>query len=338
MRVEMLIGWYEVKLREEGYKPGTIHTRSSNLSGFVLWLQAQGIEDTRDITRETVSGYCQWLRTAVSETTHERYTPLTIKGKVSAVRGLFERLYDAGIMEKLILPPALLDGGNRPLLTLLSEAEVATLLETMRGDTAMSLRDRALFEVIYGSGLRSSEAGKLTWEVINLDARRAVIRQSKFDKDRVVPLTHEAVEMLKRYEITQGRKSAWVFPGSKGRGLSPVYINKRFKRYCVLAGIYRPGLYTHQLRHACATHLIAHGASLRYVQELLGHESIQTTVRYTREQQDEVQKAHRRYHPRENLLYETVGEEYEKRLAVLAERLRESKEKTLAKKAKRRLH
>jgi hypothetical protein len=74
------------------------------------------------------------------------------------------------------------------------------------------------------------------------------------------------------------------------------------------------------------------------VQELLGHESIQTTVRYTREQQDEVQKAHRRYHPRENGLYETVGEEYEARLQALSDRLRSNHEKTLAKKAKRRLH
>jgi integrase/recombinase XerD len=338
MRVERLSGWFRSVLAEEGMKAQTILNKASALKVFLGYLTREDISDTSRITKETLSGYCAELRASVSERTGKPLKGLTIRARVSCVRRLMTSLYDAGIVKKLIPPPELRIVDDRPLETLLSESEIASFLESIAPERPMGLRDRALFELIYGSGLRAGEAGKLTWEDVNLEERRAAIRQGKFDRDRVVPLTHETVEMLKRYRAAAVEKSAFVFPGHKGKGLTHAYVNRHFQRLITAAGIYRPGVTAHQLRHSCATHLIARGANLRYVQELLGHESIQTTVRYTRELTDEVQKAYRRYHPRENMLFEVVGERYEERIADLAARIQAAREKTLAKKGRLRVH
>lgn len=338
MRLDRLEGWFRSRLGEEGLKAATIRCKMSYISPFITFLMARRICDTKAITRETIGDYCEALHGAVSERTGKPLRSLTIRGRVSAVRILMTQLYDAGIINRLTLPPSSVHALEKPLVTVFDEGEVASFLESIKADSPQGLRDRALFELIYGSGLRAGEVGRLRWDDVNLDARRAVVRQSKFDKDRVVPLTHETVEMLRRFRVQERLPSLLVFPGKKGQGLTPSYINKRFKALCAKAGLYRSGVTTHQLRHACATHLISHGANIRYVQDLLGHESIQTTVRYTRQMVDEVQKAYRQYHPRENMLYEVVASGYEQRVGELEKRILEARKRTLAKKSKRMIH
>lgn len=331
MRLDRVCGWFRAWLAEEGMKAATIRCKSSYIQSFVEYLSLRRVCDTRAITRQLLSEYCRHLQSAVSERTGRPYRALTIRGRISAARVLLLALYDAGIMAQPVLPPSVFHRQEKPLETLLGEADVAVLLESIRADSSIGLRDRALFELIYGSALRAGEVGRLKWEDVNLSARRAVVRQGKFDKDRVVPLTHETVEMLSRYQKQQEIRGSWVFPGHNAQGLSPGYINKRFKMLCTRAGLYQAGMSTHQLRHACATHLVARGANIRYVQTLLGHESVQTTVRYTRQMSDEVQKSYRRYHPRENQLCEILGSAYEQRLAALEQHLLASRNKRLAK-------
>jgi site-specific recombinase XerD len=338
MTVEALSGWFGAWLVEEGYKGQTIRSRLAYLSRFWEYLGQEGVVDTEGLSRDVLEGYGRWLRERISERTREGYKATTIRGHLSVVRVLLRALYEADILDEFIVPPRSIYRCSPALITLLSEGDVSFLLESIEERSEVGQRDRALFELIYGSGLRASEASRLKWEEVNLEGRHALIKQSKFDKDRVVPLTHETVEMLKRYRLTQGEGIAFVFPGAQERGLSVPTINKRFKALCRKVGLYKKGITTHQLRHACATHLIAHGANIRFVQGLLGHESIQTTVRYTRDLVDEIQKAYRRYHPRENVLYEVAGEGYEGRIAELCARIRETRAKTLAKKQRRGLH
>lgn len=338
MRVDRIAGWFRAWLSEEGLKASTITNKLAYIAPFIDYLDRIHICTTEAISRETTGAYCAGIRSDVSARTGKPLVNTTIKCRVSALRILMVALYDAGHIDRIILPPSIVHGQDKPLMTILDEGDVSSFLESIKTDSPIGLRDRALFELIYGSGLRASEASRLKWEDINLEARRAVIRQSKFDKDRVVPITHEAAEMFRRYRQSFRVSPSFVFPGNKGQGLSSTYINKRFKALCERAELYRSGMTTHQLRHACATHLIAHGANIRYVQDLLGHESIQTTVRYTRELTDEVQKAYRRYHPRENTLYETTGGRYETRIADLATRIGEARKRTLAKKQGRMVH
>ena len=129
---------------------------------------------------------------------------------------------------------------------------------------------------------------------------------------------------------TSPEPDAMVFPGYDG-GITPACINKRFKELLKQQGSYRPGLTTHQLRHACATHLIERGAELRYVQELLGHSSIETTVRYTHDQVEQLKRAYRSHHPRENQLYEEVDDMYIGRVAELERCIIEGRQGHLAK-------
>jgi integrase/recombinase XerD len=329
MRPEEAVAWFSAWLTEEGYKPDTVKGKRILVARFASYLEGLGISDICVVDRASLEGYARFIQKRISPRSGKLYRQTTQASLWGTALALLAALYEEGKIDAL---PAALVRVHRPrdpLVTLLSEADISRILESINDEHPRGRRDRALFELIYSAGLRAGEAARLTWEDLNLDARTAFIKQSKFDKDRVVPLTHEAIEMLKRYRDSSLSDSPFVFPGMKG-GLSPAKINIRFKQYAKACELYRPGITTHQLRHACATHLIAHGAQLRYVQELLGHASVETTVRYTRNQQEEVKRIHEQYHPRETVMFKTVDAEYLRRIEELAERIREGRKKHLA--------
>lgn len=329
MRPDDAVGWFTLWLSEQGVKRNTIRTKRAQLTPWTDYLASRAILDMNAVDRACLEGYALVLRERLCLRTGKPYRPTTQACMWGAVLSLLGALYEEGKIPILPVPVNRMNAPREPLVTLLSEADIARILESIDDTGLVGRRDRALFELIYSTGIRAGEIQRLTWEDVNLDDRTAFIKQSKFDKDRVVPLTHEAVEMLKRYRVSREKEHPSVFPGRRG-GLRPDWINWLFKRYAQACGLYRHGVTTHQLRHACATHLIAHGADLRYVQELLGHASVETTVRYTRNQTEEIKRIHEHYHPRENILYESVNGEYLRRIAELAERIREGRKKHLA--------
>ena len=321
--------WYGAYLAEEGHKASTIKTRKAFLRSFLRWLKDSGIQDLTNVTRKDLEDYARHLRAATSSRTQKAYQPNTLRSLWLAAVGLMTALVEAEEVGAQSWPVKLIRGNQEPLPTILSEADIVAVLEGIDTRTTGGRRDRAVYELIYSAGLRVSEATKLKWEDVNLEDRLASIRQSKFDKDRVVPLTHEAVEMLRRH--LAGRPAqGWVF-SQGGKPLNSSNVNRRFKILAEKAGVYRPGVTVHQLRHACASHLIAHGADIRYVQELLGHESIQTTVRYTRDQVEQVRRYYRSHHPRENQLYLEVDGAYRTRIEALKALIVVSRQKRLAK-------
>jgi integrase/recombinase XerD len=167
--------------------------------------------------------------------------------------------------------------------------------------TAEGLRDRALFELVYGAGLRISEAVGLRVERLTLD-QAALVVDGKRGKQRVVPLPAETIEWLERYmEVGRPklvrRPSPWVFVGNRGLPLSRQSAYQRLRRLAVLAGVPGP-IGPHVLRHTYAVDLLKGGADLRAVQELLGHESIATTQIYTELDLSEVARRYRAAHPR----------------------------------------
>jgi len=281
------------------------------------------------VDRKVLEAYAGHLRAATSSRTGRAYKPSTLLGLWLSAIGLMTALVEAEAVAPQAWPVKLIRVTQEPLATILSEADIAAILDGIDTRAAGGRRDRAIFELIYSAGLRVSEATKLKWEDVNLNDRLASIRQSKFDKDRVVPLTHEAVEMLRRY-LAGKMAHGWVF-SIGGRPLNASNVNRRFKLLAEKAGVYRPGVTVHQLRHACASHLIAHGADIRYVQELLGHESIQTTVRYTHDQVEQVKRHYRSHHPRENQLYLEVDEAYRARIEALKALILAGRQKRLAK-------
>ena len=184
----------------------------------------------------------------------------------------------------------------------LSEADVEALLAAPDVSKALGLRDRAMLEVLYASGLRVSELVSLQLLEMNLDA--GVVRiMGKGSKERLVPLGEEAVEWVRRYlakaraETLKKRTSDFLFVTDRGAGMTRQAFWHVIKRYGARA---IPGkhLSPHVLRHAFATHLINHGADLRVVQLLLGHADISTTQLYTHVARERLKQLHAKHHPR----------------------------------------
>lgn len=184
----------------------------------------------------------------------------------------------------------------------LDEAEVERLLTAPDVETPLGLRDRAMFEVLYGCGLRVSELVGLRMDSVNL--RQGVVRVlGKGDKERLVPLGEEAMVWVERY-LRAGRGALMkdirrppLFPGRSDGFMTRQTFWHRIKHYAQLAAIDKP-LSPHTLRHAFATHLLNHGANLRVVQLLLGHSDLSTTQIYTHVAQARLEALHAEHHPR----------------------------------------
>jgi integrase/recombinase XerD len=191
---------------------------------------------------------------------------------------------------------------GRPLPGSMSEGEVKALLAAPNISEPLGLRDRAMLELLYASGLRISELVGLTTAAVNL--RQGVVRVvGKGGKERLVPVGQEAMRWLQRY-LDQARPklrgseiSSALFPSRRGDFMSRQNFWYAVKRYAARAGIARD-ISPHTLRHAFATHLLNHGADLRAVQLMLGHADLSTTQIYTHIAQARLKDLHRQHHPR----------------------------------------
>ncbi|MDK9723537.1 MAG: site-specific tyrosine recombinase XerD [Sterolibacteriaceae bacterium MAG5] len=185
----------------------------------------------------------------------------------------------------------------------LSEQNVEDLLAAPDTHTPLGLRDRALLELLYATGLRVSELVGL--KLFELSLTDQVLRTTgKGDKQRLVPLGEIAADWLARYlaesrpAILKGRSADHVFVTGRGGGMTRQMAWTLIKKYAVVAGIPRERISPHVLRHAFATHLLNHGADLRVVQLLLGHADISTTQVYTHVARERLKQLHRHHHPR----------------------------------------
>ena len=217
-----------------------------------------------------------------------------------------KRFYRYLIQEKLITedPSARIESPklNRALPKSLSEDDVSALLAAPDARTALGMRDGAMLETLYASGLRASEL--VTLKIGQLSLEMGVVRVlGKGAKERLVPLGESATDMVQRYligariDILNGRKSDDLFVTARGHAMTRQMFWHLIKRHALTANIRAP-ISPHTLRHAFATHLINHGADLRVVQLLLGHADITTTQIYTHVARERLKKIHAAHHPR----------------------------------------
>ena len=227
----------------------------------------------------------------------------SIARRAAAARSFYNHLVLLGRREDN--PAAELDLPRRRtrLPRTLSPGEVERLIQAANGTTPRALRDRALVELLYGAGLRVSEAMGLDRGRIDLD-NRVVRCLGKGDKERIVPLGESAAGWVRRYiaegrpALLKGRKSPWLFVNAKGgTGLSRVGFWKVLKEYGIKAGVSRD-LSPHVLRHSFATHLLERGADLRSIQLMLGHSDLSTTQIYTHVLEARLRRVYDRFHPR----------------------------------------
>ncbi|WP_260294779.1 site-specific tyrosine recombinase XerD [Sedimenticola hydrogenitrophicus] len=191
---------------------------------------------------------------------------------------------------------------GRPLPKSLTEQEVEALLEAPETEDPEGLRDRAMLELLYATGLRVSELVELRFAQLGLN--QGLVRvMGKGGKERLVPLGDEAMEWLTRfirtarYDLLGERLSDDVFPTRRGAAMTRQAFWYRIKKHAAAAGIHKH-LSPHTLRHAFATHLLNHGADLRVVQMLLGHSDLSTTQIYTHVARERLKSMHQQHHPR----------------------------------------
>lgn len=222
---------------------------------------------------------------------------------LSAIRRLFQYLYREKLREDD--PSALLSSPKLPqrLPKDLSEAQVERLLQAPSEELPIELRDKAMLELLYATGLRVSELVGLTLSDISL--RQGVVRVTgKGDKERLVPMGEEAVYWIERFIeygrpwLLNGQTLDVLFPSSRAQQMTRQTFWHRIKHYATLADIDSEKLSPHVLRHAFATHLLNHGADLRVVQMLLGHSDLSTTQIYTHVATERLRQLHQQHHPR----------------------------------------
>jgi integrase/recombinase XerD len=279
---------------EAGLSRNTLSGYRTDLSLFAAWLAARG--KSLDLV-EAVDIH-DYLRdfSKRSKSTSQRRLIASLRRFYRHLRGL------NGIQAD---PSLNIDPPPRPerFPKTLSEAQVEALLAAPNIATPLGLRDRAMLEVLYATGLRVSELIGL--KLFEMDQDMGVVRVfGKGSKERLVPLGQVALDWLARYlrearaQVLAGRATDAVFVTRRGAALSRQMFWTLVKRYARPAGIDSRRISPHTLRHAFATHLINHGADLRVVQLLLGHADISTTQVYTHVARERLKELHARHHPR----------------------------------------
>jgi len=279
---------------ECGLARNTLLAYRSDVEKFAAFLHEAG-RQPETVTTTVVLSFLVKLK-------DRRYSVATIARTLAAVRMFYRFLALEGLVEMNVTSS--LDSPKlwRRLPDVLGPEEVDLLLAEPDTSTPLGLRNKAILEVLYATGVRASEVTSLDVDSVHFDY--GYLRcMGKGSKERIVPVAESVVDLLRRYLtesrvlLLRGKAEAALFVSVRGRRLTRDMVWKIVKKYARLAGIAKR-VYPHTLRHSFATHLLANGADLRSVQEMLGHASIATTQLYTHVDRDRLKSVHRRYHPR----------------------------------------
>lgn len=285
---------------EVGLAPATLQAYSADLHRAALYFEQVGAKSWLQVTPDLLVTYLSDLR-------KEGFAAASLVRHLSSLRGLYRLLKVEGRLPQQ--DPTQFAGKVhlwQRLPDVLSPEECLALLDAPKGTHWMAQRDRALLALLYGGGLRASEATQLQLPDLSFHDSdghpQALLRVlGKGSKERLVPLGGLGLERLHEW-LSDGRKSrphpeAWVLLSKGGRFLDRIRIYRLVQAYAQKSGMGRP-VHPHMLRHSCATHLLAGGGDMRSVQEFLGHADLQTTERYTHVEEAELKAYHRLHHPR----------------------------------------
>jgi site-specific recombinase XerD len=304
---ELSPGWasalelLEADLRRRNAAERTRTAYRSDLQQLASWATAQGLEPAAVDHRV--------LRRHSAMLSDRGNGPTTVARKLAATRALYRALREHGLVAQNPADLVAAPKRGRPLPRVLATDEVSALLDRIPASTPLELRDRALFELGYASGLRAEELVRLDVGSVDFDAEEVRV-EGKGSKTRVVPVGESALRTLSEYAERgrpdlaahgAGRAASGppmaLFLSKSGRRLSTSDIRRRLRvwaRQAAIAGRVHP----HALRHSFATHLLDGGADLRAIQELLGHSSVSTTQIYTRVESARLKRAYAQAHPR----------------------------------------
>lgn len=306
MKMNLILARFVEAMTAWNWSARTITSYEQNVRCFFDWLGLEtSIEHLAEVTAQTLASYQTALLAMENPATGEPLAVGTQRQRLTALKTLFRHLAEEG---KLLGNPAaslhLPKQKHRLPQPLLTPKETIRLLESIETDTPLGLRDRAMLEVLYASGIRSAEIRAV--EIGDFDPvdETLTIIGGKGNKDRVVPLGPVAAAIVSDYialarpKLASDPRISNLFVSKHGLPLDAHGVINAVRRHLRHAGIDKP-IRPHRLRHACATHMLKGGADIRHIQILLGHVSLQTTQIYTKVEISDLQAVHRRFHPRE---------------------------------------
>lgn len=303
--VDSLAVWrdtYLESLLSRNYSESTVESRRYALKIFLSWAAERDVTRAGQVTRPILEAY-QRHRWKCTRPDGRPMSWSTHHGQLGTLKDFFRWLTRQDVLlhnpaSELELP--------RPEYRLpaeaLTRAEIERLLAVPNVTDPLGVRDRAMLELFYSSGLRRAELCHVDLTEVNLERRTLTVRRGKGKKDRVVPFGLRACHWLERYlgevrpRLSLDQREHACFLSSYGTAFSPDVVSRQVTAWIKAAGLTKKGS-CHLLRHTCATHMLEGGADIRYIQQLLGHASLETTAIYTEVSIKQLQEVHARCHP-----------------------------------------
>ncbi|MFA4043551.1 MAG: hypothetical protein HZRFUVUK_000323 [Candidatus Fervidibacterota bacterium] len=300
-------------LAERGLSQNTVDSYRRDIYDYLAFASVRGVDEPSKCSYELILIYALMLR-------RRNLSPATIQRRLSAITSFHRFLLREGFSDED--PTVNLERPKKrtTLPTYLDRDSIERLLEQPLESTPIGIRDKAMLELLYASGVRVSELVNLNVEDVNLET--GFIRcVGKGGKERIIPIGRKAIEALKAYltlsrpSIDKGISGGALFLSIRGRRLCRTAVFKILKRYGVTAGLSKPPS-PHVIRHTFATHLLEGGADLRSIQELLGHANITTTQIYTHVSTEKLRQSFLKAHPRASLKREREATKAQERKEV----------------------
>ena len=282
---------------ERGYSEKTREAYEEDLTNFERFLTESGEDDLLKINHLDVRVYLSYL-------TDERYSRNSISRKIASLRSFYQYLLKEEVIKENPFSYVHLKKKNLKLPRFFYENEMQVLFDSVKGEKPLDLRNQALLEVLYGSGIRLSECSNLKLAEIDFDSEVMLIH-GKGNKERYAPLGSFAQDALQEF-FEKGRKVLmdkyhkshdYVFVNHHGEPITPTGIEYVLNQVIKKSSL-DSSIHPHMLRHTFATHLLNNGADMRTVQELLGHANLSTTQIYAHVTKESLQKNYRSFHPR----------------------------------------
>ena len=286
---------YLTYLRSKGNVEGTVYWKNSHLKAFHDYLVEKNITSFEVVTTEIIEAYLAYLK--------KRLKGRTVIAHLLAIKGLFSYLFKQNLIPADPAKEFELPKRGETLPKVLSEEEVLQLLAASDLHTPVGIRDRAILELLYSSGLRRKEVVDLNLTDLDLERGYVTVRQGKNQKDRVVPVGEVACKFIEVYLkavrwwfLRDQTEQALFLDSMNGTRLSDNTIDYMVKKMRSRARLTKP-VSAHMFRHSMASHLLSNGADIRHIQAILGHASVATTEVYTILAIDDLKKVHRQAHP-----------------------------------------
>ena len=295
--------YYLALCRAKGLSHNTVTGKSANLSLFLAWCQLNGINNITDVNNDLLVSYQAYMNEYKKPHNGQHLCRATIRSRLTAVTVFLRCMLQNHVItsnefESFELPKL----GRRLPKPILSQKEILQIFEQVCIKTNKGLRDRAILETFYATGMRRSELSKLTLNDIDFHQKQVRINQGKGFKDRYVPIAKRACYWLYRYlkyvrpEMMNELSENCLFISNSGKPFRPTQLSELVSKYIKLAGITKKGA-CNQYRHAAATHMVDNGADIRHVQEFLGHADISTTQIYLHVSMAKLRAVYEKTHP-----------------------------------------